>query len=234
MIHPASPMTRILVVEDEPEIAGLIQSHLERAGFHVMTARDGEAALRQFEQAGPDLVILDLMLPRLDGWEVSRRIRSLSSVPIIMLTARGQVEDRILGLGLGADDYVTKPFNLGEVEARVAAVLRRHRRDGRDILDVGELHIDFRGRELSRAGTPIRLTPTEWRLLEVMAGHPGQVFTRLQLIEQTYGHLFEGFERTVDAHVKNLRQKIEPTPKSPRYILTAYGAGYKFAGRPHD
>ncbi|HET8679881.1 MAG TPA: response regulator transcription factor [bacterium] len=227
-------MSRILVVEDEPEIAGLLQSHLERAGFHVMTAGDGEAALRQFEQAGPDLVILDLMLPRLDGWEVSRRIRSVSSVPIIMLTARGQVEDRISGLGLGADDYITKPFNLGEVEARVAAVLRRHRRDGRDVLDVGDIHIDFRGREISRAGTPVRLTPTEWRLLEVIAGHPGQVFTRLQLIEQTYGHLFEGFERTVDAHIKNLRQKIEPTPKNPRYIITAYGAGYKFAGRRHD
>ncbi len=222
------------MVEDEPEIAGLLRSHLERAGFQVMTAGDGEAALQQFEHAGPDLVILDLMLPRLDGWEVSRRIRSVSSVPIIMLTARGQVEDRISGLGLGADDYITKPFNLGEVEARVAAVLRRHRRDGRDVLDVGDLHIDFRGRELSRAGTPIRLTPTEWRLLEVIAGHPGQVFTRLQLIEQTYGHLFEGFERTVDAHIKNLRQKIEPTPKNPRYIITAYGAGYKFAGRRHD
>lgn len=222
------------MVEDEPEIAGLLQSHLERAGFHVTTAGDGEAALRQFEQAGPDLVILDLMLPRLNGWEVSRRIRSVSSVPIIMLTARGQVEDRISGLGLGADDYITKPFNLGEVEARVAAVLRRHRRDGRDVLDVGDLHIDFRGREISRAGTPVRLTPTEWRLLEVIAGHPGQVFTRLQLIDQTYGHLFEGFERTVDAHIKNLRQKIEPTPKNPRYIITAYGAGYKFAGRRHD
>jgi len=227
-------MSRVLVVEDEPEIARLLQSHLEQAGFQVLTAGDGQAALRQFEETAPDLVILDLMLPRLDGKEVTRRIRSLSTVPIIMLTARDQVQDRVSGLSLGADDYIAKPFNLSEVEARVRAVLRRHRHNGRDALEVGDLHIDFRGHEVARGGTPLRLTPTEWRLLEVLAGHPGQVFTRLQLIEQTYGHLFEGFERTVDAHIKNLRQKLEPSPRTPRYILTVYGAGYKFTGRAND
>jgi DNA-binding response OmpR family regulator len=227
-------MSKVLVVEDEPEISRLLQSHLEQAGFQVLTAGDGQAALRRFEETAPDLVILDLMLPRLDGKEVTRRIRSLSTVPIIMLTARDQVQDRVSGLSLGADDYIVKPFNLSEVEARVRAVLRRHRHNGRDALEVGDLHIDFRGREVVRAGAPVRLTPTEWRLLEVLAGHPGQVFTRLQLIEQTYGHLFEGFERTVDAHIKNLRQKLEPSPRTPRYILTVYGAGYKFTGRPND
>lgn len=227
-------MPTILVVEDEPEIAALLRSYLERDGHRVVAAADGEAALREVETATPDLVVLDLMLPRLDGWEVSRRIRSLMPVPIIMLTARDREEDKIRGLELGADDYVTKPFSPREVLARVRAVLRRNRHQGRDVLMLGDLQVDFRGREVKRQGEFLRLTPTEWRLLEVLAGHPGQVFTRLQLIDQIYGYTFEGFERTVDAHVKNLRQKIEPNPKEPSLILTVYGAGYKCASPAND
>jgi two-component system alkaline phosphatase synthesis response regulator PhoP len=223
-------MTSVLIVEDEPEIAGLLRSHLEPEGFRVRAVRDGEAALREVEQAVPDLVILDLVLPRLSGFEVSRRIRETSLVPIIMLTARDEEDDRISGLEQGADDYITKPFSPREVVARVQAVLRRRRRDGRDAIEVDGLRVDFRGRGATRDGRPVRLTPTEWRLLEALASRPGQVLTRVQLIEQVYGHLFEGFERTVDAHIKNLRQKIEPEPRSPRYILTVYGAGYKFVG----
>ena len=219
----------ILIVEDEPEITALLRSYLERDGHHVLTAADGEAAVREVEAAPPDLVVLDLMLPRLDGWEVSRRIRALGPVPIIMLTARDREEDKIRGLDLGADDYVTKPFSPREVVARVRAVLRRNRHEGRDAVLLGDLTVDFRGQEARRQGEPCRLTHTEWRVLEVLASHPGQVFTRLQLIDQIYGYAFEGFERTVDAHIKNLRQKIEPNPREPRYVLTVYGAGYKFA-----
>ena len=219
----------ILVVEDEPEIVELLRSYLERDGHRVLTAADGEAAIREVEAATPDLVVLDLMLPRLDGWEVSRRIRALMPVPIIMLTARDREEDKIRGLELGADDYVTKPFSPREVVARVRAVLRRNHHEGRDALVRGDLIVDFRGQEARRDDSPCRLTHTEWRLLEVLASHPGQVFTRLQLIDQIYGYSFEGFERTVDAHIKNLRQKIEPNPREPRYVFTVYGAGYKFA-----
>ncbi len=227
-------MPTILIVEDEPEITALLRSYLERDGHRVVAAADGEAALRAVEASTPDLVVLDLMLPRLDGWEVSRRIRTLMPVPIIMLTARDREEDKIRGLELGADDYVTKPFSPREVVARVRAVLRRNRHEGRDVLALGDLRIDFRGREARRQEEPLRLTPTEWRLLEALAGHPGQVFTRLQLIDQIYGYSFEGFERTVDAHIKNLRQKIEPNPKEPSYILTVYGAGYKCVLPAHD
>jgi len=223
-------MMRVLVVEDEPQIAELLRAHLARAGFEVHVARDGESALRLFEERSADLVVLDLMLPRLDGWTVTRRLRALAPVPIVMLTARDEEDDRIRGLDLGADDYITKPCSPREVEARIRAVLRRNRYDGRDVLEAGGLRIDFRRRQVTVDGTGVRLTPTEWRLLETLAGHPGQVFTRLQLIERVYGHLFEGFERTVDAHVKNLRQKIEPDPRHPRYVLTVYGAGYKFGG----
>ena len=222
-------MPTILVVEDEPEIADLLRSYLEREGHRVLVAGDGEAAVREVEAAPPDLVVLDLMLPRLDGWEVSRRIRAVGPVPIIMLTARDREEDKIRGLELGADDYVTKPFSPREVVARVRAVLRRNRHEGRDTLVLDELTVDFRGQEVRRQGESCGLTHTEWRLLEALASHPGQVFTRLQLIDRVYGYSFEGFERTVDAHIKNLRQKIEPNPREPRYVVTVYGAGYKFA-----
>ncbi|MDR7415484.1 MAG: response regulator transcription factor [Armatimonadota bacterium] len=225
-------MLKILVVEDEPEIARLLRSYLEREGYTVVLARDGEAALRAFEEVSPDLVVLDLMLPRLDGWQVMRGIREASRVPVIMLTARDGVEDKVTGLELGADDYVTKPFSPREVVARVRAVLRRNRWGGREEARFGDLHINYLTREVRWKDRTICLTPTEWRLLEVLSTHPGQVFTRLQLIERIYGYSYEGLERTVDAHIKNLRQKIEPDPREPRYVLTVYGVGYKFARHP--
>ncbi|MDR5682790.1 MAG: response regulator transcription factor [Armatimonadota bacterium] len=222
----------VLVVEDEPEIGRLLRSYLERDGYAVVLTGDGETAIREFDSRQPDLIVLDLMLPGIDGYEVCRRVRGVSRVPIIMLTARDEVEDKVAGLELGADDYVTKPFSPREVVARVRAVLRRNRWGGREELRMGDLHVDFRSQEVTHRGRPVSLTPTEWRLLEALASQPGHVFTRLQLIDRVYGYSFEGFERTVDVHVKNLRQKIEPDPKEPRYVLTVYGVGYKFAREP--
>lgn len=226
-------MASVLIVEDEKEIAELLRSYLERDGFQVAVAANGFEAIDRFEAASPDLVVLDLMLPGLNGLEVARRIRKVAPAPIIMLTARDREEDKIRGLELGADDYVTKPFSPREVAARVHAVLRRNRRGGREEMVVGDLHINYRGREVTDKGDLVHMTPTEWRLLEVLSSHPGQIFTRHQLIERTYGHSFEGFERSVDAHIKNLRQKLEPNNKEPRYILTVYGVGYKFTREQH-
>lgn len=221
-------MPRVLVVDDEPQIVGLLRSYLERDGFDVDEAADGEAALEATRRGRPDLVLLDLMLPRLDGREVCRRIRDMGQTPIIMLTARDEETDKLVGLELGADDYITKPFSPREVVARVRAVLRRVSRGTLEVIRVGDLVIDLRAHEVSLEGRRIDLTPTEFRLLEIMAGHPNQVFTRMQLIDRIQGHAFEGYERTVDAHIKNLRGKVEPDPRNPRYILTVYGVGYKF------
>jgi two-component system alkaline phosphatase synthesis response regulator PhoP len=224
-------MPTILVVDDEPQIADLLRSYLQREGFTVEQAADGEAALSAVSRLRPDLVILDLMLPRVDGREVCRRIRAESTTPIIMLTARDEETDKLLGLELGADDYVTKPFSPREVVARVRAVLRRGAREGgATLIRAGDLTIDLRAHEVTLAGRRVEVTPTEFRLLETLASHPNQVFTRMQLIDRVQGHAFEGYERTVDAHIKNLRGKVEPDPRTPRYILTVYGVGYKFAG----
>ncbi len=221
-------MPRILVVDDEPQIVDLLRSYLTRDGFDVDEAADGEEALATFQRLRPDLVILDLMLPRLDGREVCRRIRETAGTPIIMLTARDEETDKLVGLELGADDYITKPFSPREVVARVRAVLRRGTWETADLIRIGDLMIDLRAHEVSLQGKRVELTPTEFRLLEALAGHPNQVFTRMQLIDRVQGHAFEGYERTVDAHIKNLRGKIEPDPRSPRYILTVFGVGYKF------
>ena len=221
-------MSRILVVDDEPEIVDLLRSYLRRDGFDVDDAGDGEAALAAFAKVHPDLVILDLMLPKVDGREVCRRIRETSHTPIIMLTARDEETDKLLGLELGADDYITKPFSPREVVARVRAVLRRGSRETIEMVRVGDLTIDLRAHEVNLQGRRVNLTPTEFRLLEILAGHPNQVFTRMQLIDRIQGHAFEGYERTVDAHIKNLRGKVEPDPRNPRHILTVYGVGYKF------
>jgi len=222
-------MPRILVVDDEPEIVDLLRSYLQRDGFDVDQAADGEAALAVFGRLQPDLVILDLMLPKLDGREVCRRIRETARTPIIMLTARDEESDKLIGLELGADDYITKPFSPREVLARVRAVLRRRSREMPEMVRAGDLVIDLRAHEVSLQGRRVDLTPTEFRLLEILAGHPNQVFTRMQLIDRVQGHAFEGYERTVDAHIKNLRGKVEPNAKTPRYILTVYGVGYKFS-----
>ena len=222
-------MPRILVVDDEPEIVDLLRNYLQRDGFDVDQAADGEAALAAFGRGQPDLVILDLMLPKLDGREVCRRIRETARTPIIMLTARDEESDKLIGLELGADDYITKPFSPREVLARVRAVLRRGSREMPEMVRAGDLMIDLRAHEVSLQGRRVDLTPTEFRLLEILAGHPNQVFTRMQLIDRVQGHAFEGYERTVDAHIKNLRGKVEPNAKTPRYILTVYGVGYKFS-----
>ncbi len=230
-------MTRrtILVVDDEPEITDIVRRYLEQDGYRVTSAVDGRAALAAFQREKPHLVLLDLMLPEVDGWEVARQIRSAGGTPIIMLTARGDEVDRLLGLGLGADDYITKPFSPREVVARVRAVLRRASGETvSEILSVGDLEIDPGRMEVRRSGVTVALTPTEFRLLAALARAPGRIFTRLQLIDLVQGHAFEGYERTIDAHVKNLRQKLEPDPRHPRYVLTAHGAGYRLAEPGRD
>ncbi|MHB0868540.1 MAG: response regulator [Chloroflexota bacterium] len=224
----------ILVVEDEPKISELLKLYLEREGYRVIVSADGAAALESFRRKSPELVILDLNLPVVDGLEVCRQIRRDSTIPIIMLTARDEEADKLIGLELGADDYVTKPFSPREVVARVRAVLRRvaSAQPTPELLKAGRLTLDS-ARHLVRQGDEILdLTPTEFRLLEVLMGNPGRVFSRLQLLDLVQGEAFEGYERTIDAHVKNLRQKIEPDPQRPTYLLTVYGVGYKFAEQP--
>ncbi|MBM3470961.1 MAG: response regulator transcription factor [Armatimonadetes bacterium] len=225
----------ILVVDDEPEITDVVRKYLDRDGYHVVSAADGRAALAAFNREKPNLVILDLMLPEVDGWEVARQIRAAGGTPIIMLTARGEEVHRLIGLGLGADDYITKPFSPREVVARVRAVLRRAGGEpSSDVLTVGDLEIDQGRMEVRRGGTVVTLTPTEFKLLAALARAPGRVFTRLQLIDLTQGHAFEGYERTIDAHVKNLRHKLEPDPRRPRYVLTVHGVGYRLAEPDRD
>ncbi len=227
----------ILVVDDEPKIVKLAQDYLERAGFRVFPAGDGEAALALARHEKPDLVVLDLNLPRpagsgapMDGLDVCRALRRDSDVPIIMLTARVDETDRLIGLELGADDYITKPFSPRELVARVRAVLRRTRGGVRQpgVIRAGDLEIDMNGRRASRAGEPVQLTRTEFNLLALLAQNPGQAFTREQLLDRLHGIAYDGFDRSVDSHIKNLRRKIETDPLDPVYVLTVYGIGYKF------
>ena len=223
-------VARILVVDDEPKIVQLVRDYLERAGFAVSTARDGDEALMRAHSERPDLIVLDLGLPRLDGLEVTRRLRRDSGVPIIMLTARDDETDKVVGLELGADDYVTKPFSPRELEARVRAVLRRHARDAdAEVLRAGDLTLDVPRLRADVAGRPAPLTATEFQLLAALARQPGRVFTRAQLLDAIHGVAFESYERAIDAHVKNIRRKIEPEPRTPRYLLTVYGVGYRLA-----
>jgi len=222
----------VLVVDDEPKIVELVQTYLERDGYRVLIARDGLQALEIARQKRPDLIVLDLLLPGLDGLDVCRILRAESSVPIIMLTARSTEDDRLFGLDIGADDYVTKPFSPRELMARIRAVLRRSGEAAPDAaaeIRVGDLRIDRRGHEVWREGQLISLTPTEFKLLLTLAEEPGRTFTRLELLDRVFGYDFEGFERNVDVHVKNLRKKIEPDPQNPTYIQTVYGVGYKMA-----
>lgn len=222
-------METILVVEDEVRIARLVGDYLTNAGYRVLVAHRGDAGLALARTERPDLIVLDLMLPGLDGLDLCRKIRHDSQVPIIMLTARAEEADRLIGLELGADDYVVKPFSPRELVARVRAVLRRARgaQAEPEILRHGELELDLAGHTLALAGQPVDLTPTEFALLAAMMRAPGRAFTRLQLLDQVQGGAYEGDERTVDAHVKNLRQKIEADAKDPRYIVTVYGVGYR-------
>ena len=225
----------ILVVDDEPQIVELVSDYLKQAGFRVVTACDDQMALTLARHERPDLVVLDLMLPGgMDGLDVCRSLRrdpALADVPIIMLTARTEEADRLIGLELGADDYVTKPFSPREVVARVRAVLRRARRDGppTGIIRLGELAVDLSNRAVTVAEQPVILTPTEFDLLAVMARNPGRPFTRAQLMDLVYDVAYAGYDRAIDSHIKNLRRKIEPDPRDPRYVLTVYGVGYKLS-----
>ena len=221
-------VARILVVDDEPKIVQLVRDYLERAGFAVSTARDGNEALMRAHQERPDLIVLDLGLPQLDGLEVTRRLRRDSGVPIIVLTARDDETDKVVGLELGADDYVTKPFSPRELEARVRAVLRRHTRDSdAEILRAGALTLDVSRLRTEVSGRAVELTATEFQLVAALSRQPGRVFTRAQLLDAIHGVAFESYERAIDAHVKNIRRKIEPDSRAPRYLLTVYGVGYR-------
>jgi DNA-binding response OmpR family regulator len=221
-------MQTILVVDDEPKITQLVRDYLERAGFSVQGARDGREALMRARTARPDLIVLDLGLPGLDGLDLTRQLRRDSSVPIIMLTARDDEADRVAGLELGADDYVTKPFSPRELVARVRAVLRRQLPDAAaETLRAGDLELDLPRMRVTVAGRAVDLTATEFQLLAAMARQPGRIFTRAQLLDAIHGVAFESYERAIDAHVKNIRRKLEPNPRQPRYLLTVYGVGYK-------
>jgi two-component system alkaline phosphatase synthesis response regulator PhoP len=224
-------MATILIIEDEPELVKVLRSYLEQAGYTVLTAGRGDTGLSTWEHKRPDMVLLDLNLPGLDGLDVAREIRRKSDTPIIMLTARVEEMDELIGLEIGADDYLPKPFSPRVVVARVRALLRRVAAGpaAAPILRVADLEIDQESHTVSRAGQLIELTPTEFNLLAGMAAQPGRVFTRLQLLEFSQGTAFEGYERTVDAHIKNLRAKLEIDPKKPRYVETVFGVGYKFA-----
>jgi DNA-binding response OmpR family regulator len=221
----------ILLVDDERHILNLLRAYLEEAGYRAVTAPDGRQALFAARHEKPDLVILDLMMPEMDGWEFTRRFRQENDAPIIMLTARVEDVDKILGLELGADDYVTKPFSPREVVARVRAVLRRSAQapSPREVLRADDLVLDVETHTVTRAGVAVGLTPTEFDLLAALMERPGRVLSRFELLETTQGDAYEGYERTVDVHVKNLRRKLEPDSRNPRYILTVFGVGYKFA-----
>jgi DNA-binding response OmpR family regulator len=224
-------MKTVLVVDDEPKIVQLARDYLEHAGFAVVTAADGRAALDEVRRRRPDLVVLDLGLPRLDGLDVTRSIRGDSNLPIIMLTARDDEVDKLVGLELGADDYLTKPFSPRELVARVKAVLRRTERQAEpgDVIRAGDLTLDVPRMRAELAGRPIDLTATEFQLLATLAAQPGRIFTRSQLLDAVHGVAFESYERAIDTHVKNIRRKLEPDPREPRYVLTVYGVGYRFA-----
>ncbi len=222
---------KILVIEDETKIARTLLLYLEQAGCQVATVADGGLALPAFRREKPDLVLLDLMLPHVDGFEICRQIRRESAAPIIILTARDDEADKLIGLELGADDYVTKPFSPREVAARVRAVLRRSRGQVAlpALLRSGEVTIDLESHIAAFAGQSLDLTPSEFNILAALLRHPNQVFTRLQLVEAAQGTAYEGYERAIDQHIKNLRAKLGDDARTPRYILTVYGVGYRFA-----
>lgn len=226
----------ILVVDDNPKIVEVLQAYLTAEGFEVVTASDGPGALAAAEARRPDLALLDIMLPGLDGLELTRRFQREYDLPVILVTARIDEIDRLIGLEVGADDYIGKPFSPREVVARVKAVLRRLDRapasTGNPPLRAGKLVVDPDGRTVELAGAPIGLTRTEFDILATLVAHPGRVYSRMQLMEAAQGEAYEGYERTIDAHVKNLRRKLDDDPKDPRYIQTIFGVGYKLEVRP--
>lgn len=222
---------KILVVDDDPNVVKLVQLYLERDGHQVLTANDGVTGLEMAREELPDLIVLDLMMPRMDGMEVCRTIRGESSVPVVMLTAMVEEDDRLAGLDLGADDYVTKPFSPRELAARVRAVLRRTARDrddaGPGVLEAGPFAVDLRRRTISVSGAPVTLTPTEFRLIALLVREPGRTFSREQIIDRVFGYDFDGFDRTVDAHMSSLRRKVDAVPGTAKLIQTVYGSGYR-------
>ena len=226
---------KVLVVDDDVKTVELVKLYLSRDGYRVLTAYDGTEALRLAREGHPDLIVLDLMLPGIDGLEICRTLRGESDVPIIMLTAKTTDQDKLIGLDLGADDYVTKPFSPKELAARVRVVLRRLPGErGPDEIKHGELTVNFLRHEASLAGRSLNLTTVEFKLLGVLAKEPGRVFSRVQLIDEALGYDFEGFDRTIDVHILNLRRKLEPDPSHPKYLKTVYGTGYKLSEMSND
>ncbi|SEJ21460.1 DNA-binding response regulator, OmpR family, contains REC and winged-helix (wHTH) domain [Propionispira arboris] len=226
----------VLIVDDDVKLVELLQTYFEQEQFLVYTAYDGLEAIELVNKRKPDIMILDIMLPGMDGREVCRKIRQHNDVPIIMLTAKDDESDRLVGLGIGADDYVTKPFSMKEVVARAKVILRRIHGEvveKKTVLQFREIMIDLDRHQVKRSGEVVDLTPTEFKLLEVLARAPERVYSRFQLMENTQGYAFDGYERTIDAHIRNLRRKLEPDSRNPQYVLTVYGVGYKFAGESH-
>ena len=224
-------MTTVLVVEDELEIARVVRDYLRDAGFEVIVVGDGDSAVASVRSAKPDLMVLDLGLPGRDGLDVAREVRRWSATPIVVLTARGDETDRIVGLELGADDYVVKPFSPRELVARIRAVLRRTNAQRRpdEILRAAGVEVDVARMRVVARGRSVELTPTEFELLSTLIREPGRVFTRSQLLDAIHGVAIESYERAIDAHVKNLRRKLEPDPRSPTFVQTVHGVGYRFA-----
>jgi DNA-binding response OmpR family regulator len=229
--------TRVLIVDDDHKIVELMRLYLEKDGYRVLAAYDGQEALELARSRQPDLVVLDLMLPQVGGLDVCRALRAQSDVPIIMLTARSTEDDKLVGLDMGADDYVTKPFSPRELLARVRAVLRRvgdKEEEEPSQVRVGGLEVDLIRHVVRVDGNPVYLTPKEFRVLETLAKEPGRAFSRRQMVERVFGPDYEGLERSVDEHVMNLRKKIEPDPRSPLYVQTVYGLGYKLNEAAHE
>lgn len=222
----------VLIVDDDVKLVTLLQTYFAKEGYITYTANDGLDALQVVRERKPDIMVLDLMLPGLDGLDVCRKIRKDNDIPIIMLTARDEESDRLVGLEIGADDYVTKPFSPKEVVARAKAILRRANKNvvRSEPIKVGTLAIDLERHQVTNGDQIVDVTPTEFKIVELLAGNAGKVYSRLQIVEQIQGYSFEGYERTIDAHIKNLRRKIEISSKEPQYIQTVYGIGYKFAG----
>lgn len=227
---------KVLIVDDDSEIAGTVRAYLEKAHYRAITAHDGTTALKIFREEAPDLIVLDLGLPSIDGLDVAQAIRRDSDTPIIMLTARIEESDRIIGLELGADDYVTKPFSPRELVARVKAVLRRSsgEKTPSAIIKAKNISLDREGHTVTVNGSPLDLTRTEFDLLKTLMENSGRTLTRLQLIEQVLGYSYDGYDRTIDSHIKNLRQKVESDPPNPKHIITVYGIGYRFAGAVNE
>ena len=223
---------RVLVVDDEKKIVDIVKAYLERDGFSVATAYNGRSALEAVKRSSPDIIILDLMLPEISGWDVCRNLRKVSDVPVIMLTARDEATERIVGLELGADDYITKPFDPKELVARVKAVLRRsgNKVIKERVIKINGIEINIEKRRVTKGNKIIEFTPFEFDLLKVMAEHPGRVYSRMQLLDKVRGEAYEAYERTIDSHIKNIRKKLEADPEKPKYIFTVYGVGYKVEG----